>query len=114
MHGYNVMDEPDITPASAEEFIAYQNWKDENHVTGYTKPLYDKDHNVIGEFQVGEGGPDSKTFEEMKAAKAQGWPNKNGSTPVEKEPIFKSLEEAQKAAENGWVGTSDSGYYIGQ
>jgi len=50
----------------------------------------------------------------MKPAKAQGWPNRNGSTPVEKEPIFKSMEEAWEAAENGWVDSSNSGYYIGQ
>lgn len=110
--GYISMEETQLSwSPDPEEIGAYQNWKEENKVTGYTIPLYDKDHNIIGEFQVGDGGPGSKTFEEMKAAKAQGWPNKNGSTPVEREPIFKSLEEAQAAVENGWVGDNYSGYY---
>ena len=81
-------------------------------MTGYIIPLYDKDHNVIGEFQVGEGGSGSKTFEEMKAAKAQGWPNSKGSQLEKKEPAFKSVEEAREAALNGWVGDSNGGYYI--
>ena len=81
-------------------------------VTGYIIPLYDQEHNVIGEFQVGEGGSGSKTFEEMKEAKAQGWPNSKGSTLEKEEPIFKDIDEARAAAEAGWVGDSNGGYYI--
>ena len=97
-----------------EEHKACWNWMEENNVTGYTIPLYDEDHRVIGEFQCGIGNRRDgvvKTFEEMMEAKAQGWPNQNGSTPVAKEPIFKTLEEAQEAVRNGWVGTNTEGYY---
>ena len=110
--GYISMEDQNITVGTLEEIIAYMNWKEENQVTGYIIPLYDKDHNVIGEFQVGEGGSGSKTFEEMKAAKAQGWPNSKGSQLEKKEPAFKSVEEAREAALNGWVGDSNGGYYI--
>jgi len=74
-----VVKEPEITPDSPEEEAAYQNWYKENQVTGYTIPLYDKNHKVIGEFQVGQGGTMSKTFEEMKEAKKNGWPSASGS-----------------------------------
>lgn len=110
--GYISMEERSVEGGgSLEEIAAYMNWKEENHVTGYTIPLYDKDHNAIGEFQVGDGGPGSKTLEEMKEAKALGWPNKNGSKSIEREPEFKSVEEAKAAAEAGWVGDPYEGYY---
>lgn len=92
--------------STPEEAIAYTNWKEETHYTGHTIPLYDKEHNVIGLFQIGDGGPGSISYEEFLEAKANGWPNALGSTPVEREPRFKSIEEAMEAAENGWSGTS--------
>ncbi len=110
--GYISTKESNITAAdSPEEAAAYTNWVEENHVTGYTIPLYDKDHNVIGEFQVGESGPGSKTLEEIKEAKAQGWPNENGSKVIEQEPKFKSIEEAKAAAEADGAGDLYEGYY---
>ena len=111
--GYIAMEDQNITVGKTpEEIMAYMNWQEENQVTGYLIPLYDQDHNVIGEFQVGEGGSGSKTFEEMKEAKAQGWPNSKGSQLEKKEPVFNSIEEAREAALNGWVGDSEEGYYI--
>lgn len=111
--GYISMEDQNITVGKTpEEIMAYMNWQEENQVTGYLIPLYDQDHNVIGEFQVGEGGSGSKTFEEMKEAKAQGWPNSKGSQLEKKEPVFKSVEEAREAAVNGWVGDSEEGYYV--
>ena len=111
--GYIAMEDQNITVGKTpEEIMAYMNWKEENQVTGYTIPLYDQEHNVIGEFQVGEGGSGSKTFEEMKAAKALGWPNSKGSEIAQKESAFDSMEEAREAAINGWVGDSNEGYYI--
>ena len=97
--------------STPEEAVAYMNWMEETHYTGHEIPLYDVEHNVIGVFQIGPGGPGCISYEEFLEAKAQGWPNKNGSTPIEREPIFKSIEEAQTAAEAGWVGDSYSGYY---
>ena len=111
--GYISTEDQNITVGKTpEEIMAYMNWKEENQVTGYIIPLYDQEHNVIGEFQVGEGGSGSKTFEEMKEAKAQGWPNSKGSTLEKEEPIFKDIDEARAAAEAGWVGDSNGGYYI--
>ena len=111
--GYISTEDQNITVGKTpEEIMAYMNWKEESQVTGYIIPLYDQEHNVIGEFQVGEGGSGSKTFEEMKEAKAQGWPNSKGSTLEKEEPIFKDIDEARAAAEAGWVGDSNGGYYI--
>ena len=111
--GYISTEDQNITVGKTpEEIMAYMNWKEENQVTGYIIPLYDQEHNVIGEFQVGEGGSGSKTFEEMKGAKAQGWPNSKSSTLEKEEPIFKDIDEARAAAEAGWVGDSNGGYYI--
>jgi len=73
-HGYISREDLYLTRcASLEEAIAYMNWREENHITGWTIPLYDKEHNVIGEFQVGERGPVSLTFEEVKEAQMNGW-----------------------------------------
>ena len=88
--------------ATSEEGWAYTNWCEENNIGGWLIPLYDKEHNEIGTFLVGGGGGKIISFEELKEAKAQGWPCKNGSTLIEEEPIFKSLEEAQEAVKNGW------------
>lgn len=97
-----------------EEHNACYDWIRETNVTGFIIPLYDKDHHAIGEFQIGIGNRRNgmvKTSEEMMEAKAMGWPCENRSTPVEKEPIFRSLEEAQEAVRNGWVGDMYSGCY---
>lgn len=63
------------------------------------------EHEEIGTFmhKIGKGIYSGViTLEEFMEAKAQGWPCKDGSTPIEEEPIFKSLEEAQEAVKNGW------------
>lgn len=90
---------------SEEEAIACDNWRNENKVGYVLVPLYNSEHEEIGTFmhKIGKGLYSGViTLEEFMEAKAQGWPCKNGSTPVEKEPIFKSLEEAQEAVKNGW------------
>ena len=107
--GYISMEESQLKwSPTPEEILAYQNWMEENNVGGYLIPLYDSEHHVIGEFQVGggESGRRIVSYEEYKAAKANGWPNSKGSTLTEKESEFKSIEEAREAALNGW--SSDS------
>lgn len=90
---------------SEEEAIACYNWRNENKVGYVLVPLYNSEHEEIGTFmhKIGKGLYSGViTLEEFMEAKAQGWPCKNGSTPIEEEPIFKSLEEAQEAVKNGW------------
>lgn len=91
--------------SSEEEAVACYNWRNENKVGYVLVPLYNSEHEEIGTFmhKIGKGIYSGViTLEEFMEAKAQGWPCKNGSTPVEEEPIFKSLEEAQEAVKNGW------------
>ena len=90
---------------SEEEAIACYNWRNENKVGYVLVPLYNSEHEEIGTFmhKIGKGIYSGViTLEEFMEAKAQGWPCKDGSTPIEEEPIFKSLEEAQEAVKNGW------------
>lgn len=93
---------------SPEERDAYRNWCEENKVSGYTVPLYDSEHNLIGTQDGVEDGlaPRSYhqvTLEELKEARAQGFPNARGSAPQEgPDHPFKTIEEAQEAVQNGW------------
>lgn len=93
---------------SSEELDAYKNWCEENKVSGYTVPLYDSEHNLIGTQDGVEDGlaPRSYhqvTLEELKEARAQGFPNARGSAPQEgPSHPFKTIEEAQEAVQNGW------------
>lgn len=82
--------------ATSEEGWAYTNWCEENNIGGWLIPLYDKEHNEIGTFLVGGGGGRIISFEELKEAKAQGWPNSKGSTPKEAKKY--ESEEAAMAA----------------
>lgn len=90
--------------ATSEEGWAYTNWCEENNIGGWLIPLYDKEHNEIGTFLVGGGGGKIISFEELKEAKSQGWPNSKGSTPKEAKK-YESEEAAmaavQAAAEAG-------------
>lgn len=82
---------------SEEEAIACYNWRNENKVGYVLVPLYNSEHEEIGTFmhKIGKGiYSGAITLEEFMEAKAQGWPCKDGSTPIEEEPIFKRLEEA--------------------
>ena len=83
--------------ATSEEGWAYTNWCEENNIGGWLIPLYDKEHNEIGTFLVGGGGGKIISFEELKEAKAQGWPNSKGSTPKEAKK-YESEEAAMAAA----------------
>lgn len=81
--GYIAREENDYPKfATSEEGWAYTNWCEENNIGGWLIPLYDKEHNEIGTFLVGGGGK-IISFEELKEAKAQGWPNSKGSAPKE-------------------------------
>ncbi len=89
-----------------EESRAYDNWVEENQISRVIIPMYDKEHNVIGEWEHGvlNGVPRGKTitYTELVEASKKGWPNANGSQDVYREPEFKSIEEAQEAMRNGW------------
>ena len=90
----------------AEESAAYRNWVEENQISRVVLPMYDEEHNVIGEWETGAvcGVPRGKTitYAELVEASKQGWPNANGSQEVYREPEFKTIEEAQEAVRNGW------------
>ncbi len=89
-----------------EEFNAYNNWVEENQISNVVIPMYDEEHNVIGEWDHGalNGVPRGKTitYAELVEASEKGWPNANGSQDVYREPEFKTIEEAQEAMRNGW------------
>ncbi len=85
---------------------AYLNWVEENNIAGWMIPLYDQEHNVIGEFECGTGnrpaGGKILSYEEVLEAKRNGWPNSMGSDTSGLKPVFSSLEEAKAAVQNGW------------
>lgn len=118
VRGYIAREDRDIGSGSMEEIAAYNNWMEENHIIGWTIPLYDSEHQVIGTFLTAEDGPGSIiSYEEVMEAKRNGWPNSNGSKVIEREPEFKTIEEAKAAAEYGAVGITVDGknrYYRGQ
>ena len=65
--------------SNPEEAVAYMNWREGNCITGWTIPLYDKEHNAIGTFQSGTGGSGSITVEALLEAQRDGWPIGNAS-----------------------------------
>ncbi len=70
---------------SEEEAIACYNWRNENKVGYVLVPLYNFEHEEIGTFmhKIGKSLYSGViTLEEFMEAKAQGWPCKNGSTPI--------------------------------
>lgn len=108
LEGYIARDESEYTLGLSPELRrAFENWCQENKVKGYTLPLYDSEHNRIGTFHgVGDGNAPPSfrqiTWEELKAAEAQGFPNSKGSAPFTRELPFKTMEEAAKANAEGW------------
>lgn len=72
----------DLLPhiSNPDEAAAYMNWRDENNITGHWLPLYDKEHNVIGNFLVGGNSGKVLTLEKLLEAQANGWPNANSSS----------------------------------
>ena len=108
LEGYIALDESRYTLGLSPEMRnAFENWCQENKVKGYTLPLYDSEHNRIGTF-CGNGDGNAPpsfrqiTWEELKAAEAQGFPNSKGSEPFTRELPFKTMEEAAKANAEGW------------
>lgn len=93
---------------SSEERDAYKNWCEENKVSGYTVPLYDSEHNLIGTHDGVEDGLAPRSYHqvtlaELKEARALGFPNAKGSAPQEGPGHpFKTMEEAREALANGW------------
>lgn len=89
------------------EFYAYENWRYENNISGIALPMYDSEHNLIGEWVGSEWpGSDSKsgktaTIAEVREAQKQGFPNANGSQFIDRGPHFDTIEEAREAALNG-------------
>ena len=108
LEGYIARDESEYTLGLSPELRrAFENWCQENKVKGYTMPLYDSEHNRIGTFYGnGDGNAPASfrqiTWEELKAAEAQGFPNSKGSEPFTRELPFKTMEEAAKANAEGW------------
>lgn len=106
--GYIARDEENYERSfSEEERAAFDNWCRENKVSGYTVPLYDSEHNQIGTFRgINDGmAPRSYrqvTLEEIKEARAQGFPNAKGSAADYRELPFETAEEAAEAVKNGW------------
>lgn len=86
-----------------DEFHAYENWREENNVSGVALPMYDSEHNLIGEHMASENGRKGKTvtMEEVREAQKQGFPNANGSQFIDRGPHFDTIEEAREAALNG-------------
>lgn len=86
-----------------DEFHAYENWREENNVSGVALPMYDSEHNLIGEHMAFENGRKGKTvtMEEVREAQKQGFPNANGSQFIDRGPHFDTIEEAREAALNG-------------
>ena len=39
---------------------------------------------------------------EVREAQKKGFPNANGSQPIDRGPHFETIEEAQEAVRNGW------------
>lgn len=89
------------------EFYAYENWRYENNISGIAFPMYDSEHNLIGEWVGSEWpGSDGKsgktaTIAEVREAQKQGFPNANGSQFIDRGPHFDTIEEAREAALNG-------------
>ena len=89
------------------EFCAYENWRYENNISGIAFPMYDSEHNLIGEWVGSEWpGSDGKsgktaTIAEVREAQKQGFPNANGSQFIDRGPHFDTIEEAREAALNG-------------
>lgn len=59
--------------SNPEEANAYMNWREENKISGHWIPLYDKEHNVIGNFLVGDSSGKVLTLEQFLEAQANGW-----------------------------------------
>ncbi len=107
-HGYVSSTDWSLENSSDRETnLAFMNWVAENNVAGWLVPLYDKDHNVIGEFECGTSGEyvggRVLSYEEVMEAKRNGWPNSRGSEPSDQKPRYASIEEAMAAAERGEI-----------
>lgn len=95
------------TAIKDREFYAYENWRYENNISGIALPMYDSEHNLIGEWVGSEWpGSDGKsgktaTIAEVREAQKQGFPNANGSQFIDRGPHFDTIEEAREAALNG-------------
>lgn len=85
------------------EWNAYENWRAENNISGIAFPMYDSEHNLIGEWVGAEDGKGGKivTIAEVREAQEKGFPNANGSQFIDRGPHFETIEEAQAAALNG-------------
>ena len=66
--------------------------------------MYDEEHNLIGEWLTFIGGKGGKTvaMAEVREAQKKGFPNANGSQPIDRGPHFETIEEAREAVANGW------------
>lgn len=86
------------------EWFALDNWRAENNVSGIALPMYDSEHNLIGEWVGSEDGKGGKivTIAEVREVQKKGFPNANGSQPIDRGPHFETIEEAQEALRNGW------------
>ena len=86
------------------EWFAFENWRAENNISGVALPMYDAEHNLIGEWITYEDGKGGKTvtMAEVREAQKKGFPNANGSQPIDRGPHFETIEEAQEAVRNGW------------
>lgn len=86
------------------ERFAFENWWAENNISGIALPMYDSEHNLIGEWIGSEDRKGRKivTIAEVREAQKKGFPNANGSQPIDRGPHFETIEEAQEAVRNGW------------
>ena len=87
------------------EWFAFENWRAENNISGVALSMYDAEHNLIGEWitTYGDGkGGKTVTMAEVREAQKKGFPNANGSQPIDRGPHFETIEEAREAVANGW------------
>lgn len=95
---------PPYDPENLDLSNAFDNWWEENHFTGLVLPMYDSEHNQIGEWVAnGDRSGKTVTIAEARAAQEKGFPNSNGSQFIDRGPHYDTVEEAQEAMRNGEI-----------